>query len=330
MQLLTPASTRDLPCAHGLLFGLLQDCQAAVDEWERAVEAAEVEGGLPPSTGPPSQVPSDPSPLSVISACVADLQCLYSRLPWHQRPHQLPLVMALGANALAFSAQVLEAEREQRESTPDTARSYQGPQPVPPGNHFPSAFGRSRSPVSGSSPPGPVAARTTSKNETGFGLKSQLQQQQPHAQGPQSRRRASIAAECFTRAASLLSFLFPLDRNCDEWLAAEAEEPRSYPSHTWPQVASQAAGALGALELALRSGVAPSPAVQVMLLHALVGVLIAAPGSFWVSGEGSDSTCVLSTLRKVANQTAQRLEVNVAAAEAAGQDAAHGSQYPGE
>lgn len=83
-----------------------QESQAAADEWDAEAEASELQGGPRPEGPRPEAVPEDPEPLSAVSACLPDLQWLYLLLPWQQRAQQLPLLLALAANALAFSSQV--------------------------------------------------------------------------------------------------------------------------------------------------------------------------------------------------------------------------------
>ncbi len=196
--------------------------------------------------------------LATCASCLSDLQFLWPGLgSVAEMQAQLPLVLALAANTLAFSVQGLDAlpveeleeEEGQGRGGPGGERggaSQSGAPPPPP--QWPSllpgaqqqrqqqggqrAFGRGAAAVA----PGPALPAGAAAAGGG----------QPRA--PSRARRLRDALE---RSVAVLAFLFPLSREGAELVGPLAS---LYAPHAWLGMAEQAGGALGALEMALRSG----------------------------------------------------------------------------
>lgn len=271
----------------------LQDRQDQLDAWDAdndviggSSEDEEGVGGRGGRGGgrrgqPPKLPPPPPGPLVAASTCMGDLQWLWPGLDPGQQLRQLPLVVALGANALAFACQALEAEAEEQ---------GQGAGVGP---------GSAAAQYAGLITRGPWSMQA--------GANGRGQHNGHHSTSP----AAAAAKDCVVRSAAFLAFLFPLDRSSGKLVS----DARLYRVSDWGGVAEQAAGALGALEMALRGGHAPTPASHILLLHATAGVVLAAPGSFWTHGPGrTGAVGCLVTLRKVGVGVAAALEANLAQA----------------
>ena len=175
-----------------------------------------------PQRPPPIPLPP-PAPLAVASKCMGDVLVLWPALAFMQQRAQLPLVMALAANVLAFSTQTLEETDQLR----------------------------------------------------GGGSRTRVRFGDAHPHNPSAAACAAVG-DSFSAAAGLMAFLFPMGS-----VTAVPGDPLRYAPREWPRVSVQAAGSLGALEMALRSRFTPSPGIQSVLLHATAGAGVLLNGFIW-------------------------------------------------